>query len=89
MALVATRKTVNGSATSHSIGPICAEYYDLSAASADVSGTITSLLRGITHVEIMGLVQTALPSVSGSTITLAFVDPAATVKGHARVYGVK
>lgn len=89
MAFAATRKSIAGSAISHSIGPICCEYYDFTVASADTSGTISSSLHGITHVELMGLTQTALPSVSGSTITLAFVDPAATVKGHARVYGVK
>lgn len=89
MAFVATSKLINGSVKSHSIGPICCEYYDISAASADTSGTITSQLRGITHVELMGLTQTAVPSVSGSTITFAFVDPAATVKGHVRVYGKK
>lgn len=86
MSFTATRKTVNG-ANAHSIGPICVEYFDFTAASADTAGTISSGLRSIDHVELIGLTQTALPSVSGSTITLAFVDPAATVKGHARVYG--
>jgi hypothetical protein len=89
MALVATKKLIAGSATTHSIGPVCVQYFDLSAISGDTSGTITSDLRGISHVEVMGLVQSAVPSVSGSVITLAFADPLATVKGHCRVYGAK
>lgn len=89
MAFSSTLKKINGSASAHSIGPISCEYYDIGAASGDTSGSITSNLRGIVHVEFMGLVQTAVPSVSGSTVTFAFADPVATVKGHCRIYGVK
>lgn len=89
MAFSSTLKKVNGSAFAHSLGPVSVEYWDIGAASGDTSGTITSNLHSIVHVELMGLVQTALPSISGSTITLAFSDPAATVKGHAKVYGAK
>ena len=89
MAFTSTLKKVNGSAFGHSIGPVAVEYWDCSAASGDTSGTITSNLHSIVHVEMMGVVQSALPSVSGSTITLAFTDPAATVYGHCRVYGKK
>lgn len=90
MAFVATIKKINGSATAHSVGPVAVEYYDFSAISGDVSGTIASNLRSISHVELVGgVVQTALPTISGSTITLAFTNPLASVFGHAKVYGTK
>lgn len=92
MAFVATQKSVNG-IKCHSIGPVKVEYYDLSAASGDTSGTIScSHLRTVDHVVVMGVTQTALPAVTNGTtgaasIALAFSDPLATVKGHATVYG--
>lgn len=70
-------------------GPLKSEIYTYSAASGDLSGTITSKnLHTIYHVIIDGLVSTAAPSFSGNVATLAFADPVATVFGTAMVIGV-
>lgn len=89
MAISSTLKKVNGSSFGHSIGPVAVEYWDISFANGDTSGTVSSNLHGIVHVELTSFEQTALPSVSGSTITLAVADPGATRYGQLRVYGKK
>jgi hypothetical protein len=60
-----------------------------SVASGDTSGTITAThINTVTSVLIDGgLVLTAAPTFSGRTVTLAFIDPAATVYGTIIVRG--
>lgn len=71
-----------------SIGPLKMQILTWSAASADVSGTVTAnqLLRAESIV-IDGLALNAAPTFSGNVVTLGFVDPAATVYGTCIVYG--
>lgn len=70
-------------------GPLKAEIFTFTAASADVSGTITSKnLHTIYHVLYDGLVASAATTFVGNVATLTFVDPAATVFGTALVIGV-
>lgn len=71
-----------------SIGPVKCQKKTISAASADVSGTVTfDSLTSIDHVEVQGLVLSAAVTMSGNVATLAFVDPAATVYGSITAYG--
>ena len=87
MAFAATASTKES--RSFSIGPYKVQLFTWSAASADVSGTVTATqLTSVDHI-IMdgGLVHTAAPSVSGNVVTLAFNDPAATVYGTLMVFG--
>jgi hypothetical protein len=73
---------------SFSIGPWKVQAFTWSAASADVAGTITaSALSKAEFVLVNGLVQSAAATYSGNVVTLAFVDPAATVYGQALVFG--
>ena len=66
-----------------SIGPLKVQIMTYSAASADVSGTITAdSMSTLMHVYVDGKIQhTAAPTFSGNVATLAFADPAATVYG--------
>jgi hypothetical protein len=70
-------------ARSFSIGPVKIQIMTWSAASADVSGTITAdKLSSLDHVLLSGgLALTAQPTYSANVATLAFADPAATVAG--------
>lgn len=88
MAFVATLSTKEVRKVSLG-GPLKAEIFTYSAASADVSGTITSKnLHTIYHCILDGLVSTTAPSFSGNVATLAFADPAATVFGTIILIGV-
>lgn len=70
-------------------GPLKAEIFTWTAASADVSGTITSKnLHTVYHCIIDGIVLTSAPTFSGGVATLAFADPAATVFGTLILIGV-
>lgn len=70
-------------------GPLKAEIFTYAAASADVSGTVTSKnLHTIYHCLIDGLQSTSAPTFSGNVATLAFADPAATVFGTLLLIGV-
>lgn len=71
-----------------SIGPVKCQKKTITAASADVAGTVTfASLTSIDHVEVEGLVLSAAATFSGNVATLAFVDPAATVHGTITAYG--
>lgn len=71
-----------------SIGPWKIEIVLLGAVSGDTSGTITSAnLHDVQMCIVTGLVQTAQPVCSGKSVTLAFADPLATVKGQAILIG--
>lgn len=86
MAFVATNSTMEPRA--QSIGPRKMQIMTYSAASADVSGTVTANnLVTAEHILIDGLKLTAAPTVSGNVVTLAFADPAATVYGTLIVLG--
>lgn len=82
MALSSTNLTAEP--RSWSIGPVKMQIKTISAASADVAGTIT--FDGLSSVEcvvVTGLTMSAAATYSGNVATLAFVDPAATVHGIA------
>ncbi len=87
MAFAATDSTKEG--RKYSTGPLNAQIFTWTAASADVSGTITcDRLYSAQHILIDGgLTLSAAPTFSGNVVTLAFVDPAATVFGTCIVYG--
>lgn len=70
-------------------GPLKMEIFTFTAASADVSGTITSKnLHTIYHVLMDGVVQSAAATFAGGVATVTFVDPAATVFGTILLIGV-
>jgi hypothetical protein len=70
-------------------GPLRAEIHTYSAASADVSGTVTAKnLHTVHHCIIDGLISTTAPVCSGTTAVLAFADPGATVYGTLILIGV-
>jgi hypothetical protein len=74
---------------SFSIGPKKVQYMTISAASGDTSGTVTATrLSRIDLILVNGLTLTADATYSGNVATLAFVDPAATVKGTVTCIGV-
>ena len=87
MAFAATALTAEPRA--YSVGPIKKQIFTWSAASADVSGTITAtgLSSVIAVVLDGGLILNAAPTFATNVVTLAFNDPAATVYGTAVVYG--
>lgn len=75
-------------ARSFSVGPLKIQLMKYTAASADVSGTVTAdALSQIDHIIVDGLQQTTAVSISGNVATLAFQDPAATVSGSIIVFG--
>lgn len=70
-------------------GPLKYEIYTFTAASADVSGTITSKnLHTVYHVLMDGVVQSAAATFAAGVATVTFVDPAATVFGSIILIGV-
>lgn len=81
MAFAAVNSTKE--ARAWSIGPVKVQIMTWSAASADVSGTITA--DGLSELMFVhlsgGLSLTAAATFSGNVATLAFADPAATVHG--------
>lgn len=70
-----------------SLGPLKVEIQTFSAVSTDTSGTVTATrLSRVDDVLVMGsgsLCQTAAPSISGLTATLALADPASGCAGYA------
>ena len=87
MALVSTQVVIRGT-KSHSIGPMKCEYHTFTVASADVSGSITAQsLASVDFAVISGISLTSAPTYSGKVVTLAFVDPAASLAGSAILYG--
>jgi hypothetical protein len=89
MAFAATKSTKEPRAIS--IGPLRIQIMTYTAASGDVSGTITAdaMADRATHI-IMdgGLRLTAAPTFSGNVATLAFADPAADAFGTIVVFGI-
>lgn len=86
MAFAATNSTADPRA--QSIGPRKMQVMTWTAASADVSGTVTaSNLTRAENIIIDGLLMTAAATVSGNVVTLAFADPGATVFGTLIVLG--
>ena len=75
---------------SFSIGPKKVQIFTWSAASADVSGTVTATCLSRIDEIIMGgsLVLTAAPTFSTNVATLAFADPADDVYGTLICIGV-
>ncbi len=70
-------------------GPLKAEIFTYTAASADIAGTVTSKnLHTIYHCIIDGVVSTAAPTFAAGVATLAFADPGATVYGTLILIGV-
>lgn len=73
----------------YSAGPIKKQILTWSAASADVSGSITA--TGLSSVSAViidgGLILNAAPTFATNVVTLAFNDPAATVYGTCIVFG--
>lgn len=71
---------------SFSLGPLKIEIQSFSAVSSDTSGSVTAkALSRVDDVILCGggtLCQTAAPSISGLTATLAFADPAAACAGY-------
>jgi hypothetical protein len=81
MALIATNSALEPRA--YSVGPVKRQVMNFSVASGDVSATITfDSLASVGQIELHGLALTAAPTYSGNTVTLAFVDPAATRYGQ-------
>lgn len=69
-----------------SIGPVKIEIQTFSALTSDTTGTVTAnALTSVDACILIGsgtLCQTSAPSVSGTTATLAFADPAAACTGY-------
>lgn len=82
-----TAASVTAEPRAFSIGPKKMQIMTFSAASADVSGTVTfDRLSRVEYVIVSGLIQTAAPTFSANVATLAFTDPAATV--HGQIIGI-
>lgn len=72
-----------------SIGPIKMEIQNVSAASGDTSGTVTASRLHIVYAAIAcgGPSLSAQPTISGTSVTLAFADPLANVAGKILLLG--
>lgn len=88
MAFAATDSTTEGRAVS--LGPVKMQILTFSAASADVSGTVTcDRLSRVLHILVDGSLQfTAAPTYATNVATIAFADPAATVYGTIIAIGI-
>jgi len=69
--------TVTAPSRAYSIGPVKQAIYTYTAVSGDTSGSFTvALLSQVDEVAVTGGMRlTAAPTISGTTVTLAFVDP--------------
>lgn len=78
--------TANGEARSFSFGPVKMEIQQFSCLTSDTSGTVTaqrlSRVEDVLFIAGGTLCQTAAPAISGTTVTLAFADPAAACTGY-------
>ena len=62
-----------------SVGPVKMELHTYTAASGDTGGTVTAQsMERVDHALVDGVIHTAIPSISGKTVTLAFQDPGAS-----------
>lgn len=83
-----TAAAISAEPRSWSTGPWKVQLINFSAASAAVGGTATAdALSSVSHAIVTGVTQTAQPTYSGNVVTIAFVDPAATVHGQIVCYG--
>jgi hypothetical protein len=84
-----TAAAVSAEPRSWSTGPLKQQIIDFSAASAATGGTATAdSLTQVKWAIVTGVTQTAAPTFSGNVVTIAFVDPAATVYGQIICFGV-
>lgn len=69
-----------------SLGPLNVEIQAFSAVTTDTAGTVTAKrLSRVDDCIVIGsgtLCQTSAPSISGTSVTLAFADPAAACTGY-------
>lgn len=83
-----TVSTLTAEPRSFSVGPLKQQLLTFTAASGATSGTATcDRLSSVVYAHVSGVTQTAAPTFSGNVITLAFVDPAATIFGQIIAYG--
>lgn len=67
---------------SFSIGTVKMQVVKFTAASGDTTGTVTAdRLSRLDLAIVIGLTNSAAPTISGNAATLAFYDPAQTVAG--------
>lgn len=86
MALTQTNSTMDP--RSFSIGPVKQQIINFTIVSGDTSATITAdNLSSLEQIHIHGMALTAAPTYSGNTVTVAFVDPAATRYGSVLCMG--
>ena len=77
-----------GSAGKRSIGDVNMEIQDMPLISGNTTATITaSALSRIDVVLVIGASLTSVPVITNNTATIAFVDPAATVKASIILLG--
>lgn len=77
-----------GSAGKRSIGDVNMEIMEMPLISGDVSAVVTaSALSRIDYCVVVGASLTSYPTYSNNTATLAFVNPAATVKAVVILFG--
>lgn len=78
-----------GSAGKRSLGDKYLEIQEMPLVSGNTTAVITAVsLSRIDYAVVIGCTQTALPTYSGNTATLAFVDPVATIKAVVLLFGV-
>lgn len=77
-----------GSAGKRSIGDKFIEIQEMPVISGDVSAVVTaSALSVVDYCIVIGVTLTSYPTYSSNTATLAFTDPAATLKAQIILIG--
>lgn len=77
-----------GSAGKRVIGDKFLEIQEMPLVSGNTTATVTATaLSTVDYAIVIGCTQTALPTYSGNTATLAFVDPVATIKAVVLLFG--
>lgn len=81
--------TALGSAAKRAIGDVNMEIHTIGFVSGDTTATATAtaLSRIDLAILVAAVVQSAVPTISGTTATFTVTDPAATVKGHVILLG--
>lgn len=87
MAFVASE--LSAEPRSFSIGPEKIQVLSYAAISGDTSGSLTAgrLSRIDAVLSISGPLAAAVVAISGTTVTLTFADPVASVTGYVTVMG--
>lgn len=84
-----TSITQFGSANKRSIGDLSFEVLEMPLVSGNVSAVVTAKsLHTVYYAVVVGAALTSYPTYSSNTATLAFTDPAATVKAQIILFGV-